>query len=1007
MKIQFSARDNRALIICSQWSLAYWLFGLCLSVPALSGQETGPPLSPKESAEQFDVFDSFVFEQVLAEPHVRQPLSMKFDERGRLWVAEYIQYPYPAGLKTVSRDSYYRTVYDKKPIAPPNHERGADRISIHEDTNGDGAFDTHSTFLEGTSLTTSFAFDRDGVWVLNPPYLLFYPDANKDDVPDADPVVHLEGFGIEDTHSCANSLCWGPDGWLYGAQGSTVSGRVLRTGIDTEPVTSMGQLIWRYHPTTRQYEIFAEGGGNAFGVEFDSKGRLFSGHNGGDTRGFHYVQGGYFQKGFSKHGPLSNPFAFGYFSWMGTHKLPRFTHDFVIYEGGAFPNEHNGRLFGIGPLQSHVVMSDVIPDGSTLKTKDLGHPVQSRDERFRPVEITLGPDGAIYVADFYESQISHRQHFDGQIEKDTGRIYRLKAKDSEPLKRFDLRSKTSSQLVDLLQHKNRWFRHSALRVLSERRDRSVVPKLLQLVRDQSGQAAIDALWAIHATRGLNDELAIEMLAHANPYVRSWTVRLMCDSGSDVSSGIAVRLQQLAQQEPHVEVRSQLACSARRLPTDQSFPIINDLARRDEDLDDPHIPLLLWWAIEAKAGADRDQVVDLMSDEAFRSSAIVRTHLLSRTMRRFARSGKRVDLIAAARLFDVASDAGSKKRLMAGFEEAYEGRSLSGLPQPLVVALAKAGGGSDVLQVRQQKPDAIARALKALANNKAPLAERVQFVEAFRDLKYEPAVPVLLQIVSTQGQTELKKTAIAALQTFSSENIGTSILKSYSKLPDEVRPVAQSLLSSRASWAKQLLTAVEANQIAPNDVTQDTVWRLQSMKASEVANRTKLVWGNARGATSAELKQRVGELEVAIRKDKGDPYAGKVLFTASCGKCHRLFDSGGEIGPDLTSYKRDDLNRMLLNIVDPSAEIREGYETWLALTEDGRTVTGFKIDEDDEVVVLKGADGVRVSIQKQDLEELIRQPVSVMPSGLLTRMNEQEIRDLFAYLRSSQPLNNRR
>jgi putative heme-binding domain-containing protein len=970
-------------------------------------EDAGPPLTPEESAKQFDVADGLTFELVLAEPHVRQPLSVKFDARGRMWVAEYIQYPYPAGLKTVSRDSYYRTVYDKKPVAPPNHERGTDRISIHEDTNGDGTFDTHSTFLEGTSITTSFAFDRDGLWVLNPPYLLFYPDANKDDVPDSDPIVHLEGFGIEDTHSCANSLCWGPDGWLYGAQGSTVSGRIVRPGIDTEPVTSMGQLIWRYHPTMRRYEIFAEGGGNAFGVEFDSKGRVFSGHNGGNTRGFHYVQGGYFQKGFSKHGPLSNPFTFGYFSWMGTHNVPRFTHDFVIYEGGALPNEYNGRLFGIGPLQSHVVMSEVSTDGSTLQTKDLGHPVQSKDTRFRPVEITLGPDGAIYVADFYESQISHRQHFDGQIEKDTGRIYRLKSSDAAPLKPFDLTNKTSMELAGFLRHKNRWFRHTALRLLSDRRDRSVLPKLMQVIRQESGQAAIDAFWTVNAIRGLDETLIAEMLSHPNPFVRAWTVRLACDSSSELPSGVAVGLQQLAEQEPHAEVRSQLACSARRLPTAQAFPIVANLARRTEDVDDPHIPLLLWWAIEAKANVAQDEIVDLFANREFRLRPMVHQHLLERTMRRFARSGKRRDLIAAARLFEIADDAGSSKRLMTGFEKAYEGRSLSGLPDQLVVALANAGGGSDVLQVRQRKPDALAKAMKAVANEQAKLATRIQFVEAFRDLKYEPAVPILLDAASKSKQPELQTAAIAALQSFQSENIGRQILAGYSSMSTDVRSVAQTLLSSRSTWAMQLLAAVESKQVPSDEITQDTIWRLQSFKNAEIAATTKTIWGDTRGTTSVELKQRVAEFEVAIRKAKGDPYDGKVLFTSSCGKCHRLFDSGGEIGPDLTSYKRDDLNRMLLHIVDPSAEIREGYETWLALTDDGRTVTGFKIDEDDEVLVLRGADGVRVSVQKEELEELVRQPVSIMPSGLLSKLNEQQLRDLFAYLRSSQPLNNKR
>ena len=193
--------------------------------------------------------------------------------------------------------------------------------------------------------------------MLNPPYLLFYPDANGDDVPDGDPVVHLEGFGIEDSHSVTNNLRWGPDGWLYATQGSTVTGECVCTRASAArrqvaAVHSLGQLVWRYHPELKKYEIFAEGGGNAFGVEIDAKGRIFSGHNGGNTRGFHYVQGGYLQKGFGKHGELSNPYTFGYFEAMAHHNVPRFTHTFVIYEATALPSAYHGQLFGVAPLSA-------------------------------------------------------------------------------------------------------------------------------------------------------------------------------------------------------------------------------------------------------------------------------------------------------------------------------------------------------------------------------------------------------------------------------------------------------------------------------------------------------------------------------------------------------------------------------------------------------------------------------------------------------------------------------
>ncbi|MEX2560027.1 MAG: PVC-type heme-binding CxxCH protein, partial [Pirellulales bacterium] len=273
--------------------------GACTALPGASAGEKAArttALPPAEALAELTAPDDLEIELVLADPVISQPVSFNFDERGRMWVVEYLQYPLPAGLKILSQDKFLRSTYDKVPPPPPNHFRGLDKITIHEDTDGDGTFDAHKTFLEGLNIVTSVARGRGGVWVLNPPYLLFYPDRNGDDVPDGDPEVHLSGFGLEDTHSVVNSLQWGPDGWLYAAQGSTVSGDVVRPGLDNKPVHSLGQLIWRYHPEDRRYEIFAEGGGNAFGIEIDSLGRVYSGHNGGDTRGFHYVQGGYFQK---------------------------------------------------------------------------------------------------------------------------------------------------------------------------------------------------------------------------------------------------------------------------------------------------------------------------------------------------------------------------------------------------------------------------------------------------------------------------------------------------------------------------------------------------------------------------------------------------------------------------------------------------------------------------------------------------------------------------------------
>src|SRR5438093_3916947 len=201
-----------------------WL-GFFLAPLTVRAQVSGG-YSPEEARARMVLPSGFHAEVFASEPMVRQPLSLTFDERGRAWIIEYLQYPNPAGLKPVSVDQYLRTEYDRVPEPPPKGPRGADRIKILEDTDGDGKADKVTTFVEGLNLASGLAVGHGGVFVGQAPYLLFYPDRNKDDRPDGDPEVLLTGFGLQDAHATVNSMQFGPDGWLYGAQGSTVTAKI-------------------------------------------------------------------------------------------------------------------------------------------------------------------------------------------------------------------------------------------------------------------------------------------------------------------------------------------------------------------------------------------------------------------------------------------------------------------------------------------------------------------------------------------------------------------------------------------------------------------------------------------------------------------------------------------------------------------------------------------------------------------------------------------------------------
>jgi putative heme-binding domain-containing protein len=971
------------------------------ATPPPPSQSEGP-FAPSEAIAQFRILEDLEIQPVLAEPTIKQPVFLNFDERGRLWVVQYLQYPHPAGLKIMSRDNVWRAVYDKVPPPPPNHYRGADKITIHEDTNGDGAFDSHKTFVDGLNIAVAVAQGRGGVWVLNAPYLLFYPDRNQDDVPDSDPEVHLAGFGLEDTHSVVNSLRWGPDGWLYAAQGSTVTANLIRPGIDKEPMFSMGQLIWRYHPETKRYEVFSEGGGNAFGVEIDSKGRVFSGHNGGNTRGFHYMQGAYLQKGFEKHGPLSNPYSFGYFPPMPHPDVERFTHNFLIYDSGALPERYHGKLFGVEPLQGRVVYSEIAAEGSTFKTTDLGHAVTTGDRWFKPVDIKLGPDGAVYIADWYDRQVNHYRNHEGQIDKENGRIYRLQAKGAKPAAVPDLRKLSSAELVELLKHRNRWHRQTALRLLGDRRDISVLPALLAMLRANSPQDALEALWAVHLSGGFSDSVAAEALDHGDPHVRAWTIRLLGDDRR-VSSSLAQKLAQVAAREPNVEVRAQLAASARRLPANEALPVVRALLQHSEDLSDKRLPLLLWWAIESKAESDRDAVLAMAREGEFWKLPLVQTHLLEKFIRRYAQAGTRQDLLACARLLQLCPDKASGAKLLAGFELAYKGRSMSGLPDELLEAMARFSGESTLLGLRRGDAKAVGEALKVIRDESADPALRARYIQTLGEVRTAASVAPLMELLKQSKDPVVLKAALTALQSFYNSEIGETVAGIHGALPAPAQTSAFTLLASRPNWALALLNAVADGRIPAASVPQDVRHRIMHYKDDEVARLAGKIWGHTKAPTTAEMQKLIEHSAAIIRTGAGSPYEGQKVYMASCGACHKLFGQGGQIGPDLTMFKRDDLENMLLSIANPSAEIREGFENHLVTTRDGRTLTGFLADKDNRVIVLRGLDGENLILPQDQVAEMKSTGVSLMPEGLLEAFEEQQLRDLFAYLRSTQPL----
>ena len=992
-------------------------------------QVPGASLSPAESAGKLAAGPGLAVDLVLHEPQVTQPFHFSFDERGRLWVTHSRQYPYPAGLTMLSRDKYYRAHYDKVPPAPPNHDRGMDVVSIHESSRGDGVYDRHQVFLDGLNMANAAVRGHGGVWVMHTPYLLFYPDRDGDDIPDGPPEVRLAGFGLEDTHSIANGLVWGPDGWLYGAQGSTTSSHVTRPGVDPDGSPGVyfeGCMVWRYHPDTRAYEIFAEGGGNTFGLEFDAQGRIYSGHNGGNTRGWHFVQGGfYLMQGVDpgKFGPPRNPYAFGELPMMATKdRIVRFTHFGAFAEGTAIPPAYAGRLFALDPLHNVVLTSTREPRGATFSTTDRGAALQSADPAFRPVYIANAPDGSLFVSDMYDFYVAHGQHYQNQIDITTGRIYRLRGQDAKVDGDFNLAAKSTLQLVALLAHPNKWHRYTAVRLLGERKDPQAAALLRRLLAEDRGLGALHALWALHQTAGLDDATTAAALQHSYPAVRMWAVRLIGDewglqrnlgagqhavvrrgaaAGRVPAKGLAALLER-ARVEDNTEVLAQLAATARRLDAPQALSLVGAVLGHREAVSDPFIPLLCWWVFEAHLPAAKREVMAMFEARALWEEPMVIEHLLPRLIRRFAIEGRRSDLLLCAQLFARAPGAQQAAQLMKGLEEGFRGRPMTGLPDELMEAIRASGQAPLAFRLRQREPAAIAEALKVIRDAKAPAEERLRLVRAFGEVREAAAVPALLAVAAANGRDDLRSAALTSLSAYADDRIGREVTAQLPRLKGNVQVAAFALLASRPGWSVQLLTALQAGSVAAALVPEDVANRLRRSADSAVRERAAQVWA-AVPAVATVFQPRIDEIAAILKGGPGNPYEGEATFTARCASCHKLFFKGGNVGPDLTPYQRDNLGTMLLSIVNPNAEIREGYQYYVVETKDGRSLSGFFVERDNQVTVLRGLGGENITLRADEIGDLQPMGRSLMPPGLLDGLSDQQLRDFFAYLRISQPI----
>jgi putative membrane-bound dehydrogenase-like protein len=959
------------------------------------------PPSPQESVKRFQLPDGFRVTLFAGEPHVHQPISMCFDERGRLWVAECFSYP-----DWIAPDG------DKPAV-------GHDRILIFEDTDGDGVFDKRTVFYDKAANLTSILVGNGGVYALCAPHLLFFPDADGDGVPDGPAQVVLDGWSLKAGHNIVSGLTWGPDGWIYGRHGILHESRPGRPGTPVAERPALNCSIWRYHPVHGTVEVVCHGTTNPWGLDFNEYGDGFFvncviGHL------WHMIPGAHYER---MYGLDYNPYTYellgatsDHLHWGGGHWTDSRNgvgiHDAAggghahagaaVYLGDNFPEKYRGSIF-MGNLHGNRLNINLLQrQGSGYVGKRAPDFFRTDNPWFRPIELQCGPEGGLYVGDWCDYGECHDN--DG-VHRSSGRIYRI-TYSTPKVAPFDLRKSSDLELVKLHLHKNEWYARQARRLLTERRKKlgkEVAPELRKIFAEDGDTVhRLRALWTLYGIGAAGKDWLRECLADKNEYVRAWAVQLLFDhhDPKKTSGKLADQLAALARDDASARVRLSVASALQRLPAAERVPIARRLLEHQEDAKDAVLPLMIWYGIEPAARAD-----GLLEFIAEYKIPKVRQFLVRRLT-----EGTATDAKLWPRLLGVPwqrDDDQLWRDWLRGVHDGLKGRRNEAMPAGWA-GLAKhlqANGSAEVRELTDAlglvfgDSAVVARYKGLIADVKAEPARRTAALAGL--VRHRPA-EVKELVLAALDDPVLRGAAVQALAVYDDPQVPTRILEVYPKLGTQEKAFAVSTLSSRASYALALLDAVAKKTLPREEISVFAARQMADLKNKQVSERLAKVWGSLR-STSGDKKALIAKYKALLPPEevaRGDASRGRVVFNKLCAQCHLLFGEGKKIGPDLTGSNRNDLHYVLENIIDPSAVIGKDYQLTNITTKSGRFISGIVVAENDQALTVQIATE-RLEISRAEIELRQLSNVSMMPEGQIEQMTLVELRDLVRYLGSKE------
>ena len=958
-----------------------------------------PPKSPQEALQTFHVAPGFRMEQLAAEPLVTDPIAMSFDEAGRLFVVEMLDY---------SED-------DKANLG---------RIRLLEDTDRDGKFEKSTVYAEGLSWPTALIAYDGGLFVAAAPDFYFFRDTNGDGKADVRKVV-FRGFERSNVQGLVNSLQWGLDNRIHGATSS--SGASIVKGPDhpqyrenDNPPLALRGRDFAFNPRT--LEMQATSGGAQHGMSFDDWGRKFVCHNSDhiqlvmfDDR--YVARNPYLappspRVSIAVEGPQADVFRTSPVEpWRlvrtrlrvkglipgpvegGGRAAGYFTSatGITIYRGDLWPAEYRGYAI-VGDVGGNLIHRKVLePQGIGLVAKRVDAKaefVTSDDIWFRPVQFANGPDGSLYVADMYREVIEHpaslhpviKKHLDLTSGRDRGRIYRLVPEKSKPIPRESLAGAKIETLVNALEDPSGWRRDTAARLIYERQDKKAVKQLEQLAeKSASPLGRMHALYALAGLEALDPEVVLARLADSDARVREHAVR----SAERVLDDPRIRERLIAMSgDKEPRVRYQVAFTLGEFGDwagIASHGALAAIAKRDAA--DPWVTVAVRSSLASGSGA---VLAELTRDVEFRKTTAGR-EWLKQLAAQIGKQQRPEDVVA---LLDVLRNIPSEE---SGTLQAVLQGTAAPADSKLSQQIAAATDGRAGAFTKQLVADAKVLALdgSATAANRAAAVQQMRLGQ-FVDLR-----ETLSPLFGPEQPPEVQTAALATLASFADPAVAETLLARWETMGPRLRSQAGDVLFSRPEWTAVMLQAVGKGTVSINDLD---------------STRFRLLASHANPAIREQAEKLLAKSQVGRRTDvlnayrevsstKGDGSRGKEVFKKVCATCHQLQGVGYPTGPNLAAMRNRGPENILLNVLDPNREVNPQYLNYVITTKDGRTLTGIIAAETANSVTLKRGDNATDTVLRIDIDELKNTGLSLMPEGLEKQIDPQAMSDLLAYLQT--------